>query len=71
MRVRFLKKTYLDALFFQVHGEGELLAEQDVGVVRLQEGGLELLELLFREDGAVATLPLAVGRRHGGDARAD
>lgn len=57
--------SYLDTLFFEVDGEGQLLAEEHVWVVGLQEGRLQLLQLLFREDGSVAALSLPARRGHG------
>jgi len=56
--------AYLDAFFLEVDFEGELLPEDDVRVVRFLKGGLQLLELLLGENGAVASLSL--GRRRPG-----
>lgn len=53
--------TYLNPLLLEIDAQSQLLPEHDVGVVRLVEGALELLELLLGEDGAVAAL--ALGRR--------
>uniref|UniRef100_A0A8W7PNY5 Uncharacterized protein n=1 Tax=Anopheles coluzzii TaxID=1518534 RepID=A0A8W7PNY5_ANOCL len=43
-----------------VHLDCQLLPQQHVRVVRLVEGGLQLLQLLLGEDGPVAPLPLDV-----------
>ena len=45
---------YLYAGLVELGDARELLAAVDVGVVRLSECGLQLLELLLREGGAVA-----------------
>ena len=46
--------TYLDAGLGQLGAGGQLLAVVDVGVLGLGEGGLEDVELLLGEGGAVA-----------------
>lgn len=51
-------ETHLDSLFLEIHFEGQLLTQHYVRVVRLVERGLQLLQLLLGEDGAMATLPL-------------
>lgn len=53
--------TYLYTLLFQVHLQGQLFAQHYVGVVCLLEGRLQLLQLFFRENGAMTAFPL--GRR--------
>ena len=55
---------YLDSLFLEVHGEGQLLAEEHVRVVSLKESRLQFLQLLLGEDGPVAALALSAGCGH-------
>lgn len=50
---------YLDPLLHEINLEGELLPQKDVRVMRSLEGLFELLQLVLREDGSVAALPLA------------
>lgn len=54
---------YLHTFFLEVDFEGQLFPEEDVGVVGLGEGSLQLLKLLLGEDGPVAPLPLPAGAR--------
>lgn len=51
---------YLDLLLAQVHFAGQLLSRAHVRVLGLLKESLQSLELLVREDGAVAALPAAV-----------
>lgn len=60
-KIELLWDTYLYTLLFQVHLQGQLFAQHYVGVVRLLEGRLQLLQLFFRENGAMTAFPL--GRR--------
>ena len=43
------RATYLDSFLLQIRLHRQLLAEDDVGVVRLLEGGLKLLQLFLGE----------------------
>lgn len=47
---------HLDACLAEADAQGDLLAQKDVGIVGLLEEGLQLLQLLRRECGAIASL---------------
>lgn len=55
--------THLDPLFLEVDLESQLFPEEHVRVVGLGEGPFQLLQLLLREDGPVASLSLPAGAR--------
>lgn len=45
---------YLHSCFAEVEAQRELLAREHVGVLRLVEGALQLVQLVRREGGAAA-----------------
>lgn len=49
-------RTYLHPLLLQINLHGKLFAQHHIGIMRFVEGGLQLLELLLGEDGAMAAL---------------
>lgn len=54
--------TYLHASFCQIDAHGEILAHEDVWIVRLGKRGLQLLQLVAGERGAEPPLlPFALG----------
>lgn len=68
---RLVQLTHLNSFLLEVDLESELFPEHDVGIVRLVERRLQLLQLFLGEDGAVSSFALGRRRRVVGHGHGD